>query len=83
LAWVFSRNFGLTWDGGMGLVILAPAALVIGIPAAAAMAVVGVLLAVSSERLLNNAEKRQLVEFAAALMRRGRMWLGRPTPTYL
>jgi O-antigen/teichoic acid export membrane protein len=80
LAWAFSRNFGLTWDGGMGLVILAPVTLTVGIPAAASTAIVGVLMIVTSDRLLNAAEKRQLGQFVASTLRQGQTWLRGTTP---
>jgi PST family polysaccharide transporter len=73
----FSRHFGLSWDSGVGLVILAPATLIVGIPAAAAVAVVGLLITLTSSRLLNDAEKRQLFDFLASAWQRGRIWMGR------
>jgi O-antigen/teichoic acid export membrane protein len=76
LGWQFSRYFGLNWDGGVGLVILAPATLIVGIPAAAALFVVGLLVTVTSGRVFNHAEKRQLCDFAAVLWRHGRSWFG-------
>ena len=79
LAWAFSRNFGLVWDGGMGLVILAPATLTLGITAAAAITIVGTLLVTTSDRLLNAAEKQQLGQFIGSTLRQGQTWFRRTT----
>jgi O-antigen/teichoic acid export membrane protein len=76
LAWRFSRHFGLEWDGGMGLVILAPMTLIVGIPAAAAAAIFAVLLVGTTDRVLTAVEKEQLGRFWTSLQQRFQLWHG-------